>query len=147
MLLENLKQMPNTADGDEKLVETHSHHHHHHQHHRQRPILLPPHRPAPLCVRWMSPSADAFMDDLARRIARSDHRGLTRSAAHEHVRGRIGNALAAGVTKQIMSFLEATFKDDGDTGAENEEFESVRIDRLEYYMHSDCQRGTQPTSQ
>ena len=61
-------------------------------------------------------SADAFMDALARRIARSDHRGLPRSAAHKHVRGRIGNALAAGVTKQIMSFLEAAFRDDGDTG-------------------------------
>ena len=56
------------------------------------------------------------MYDLARRIARSDHRGLTRSAARKHVRGRIGNALAAGVTKQIMSFLSAAFDDDGDTG-------------------------------
>ena len=50
--------------------------------------------------------AATFMDELARRIARADNRGLSRSAARDHVRGRIGNALAVGVTKQIMSFLE-----------------------------------------
>lgn len=46
------------------------------------------------------------MDELTRRIARADNRGLTRSAAREHVRGRIGNALAVGVTKQIVAFLK-----------------------------------------
>lgn len=65
----------------------------------------------------VGPSAAALMDDLARRIARSDHRGFTRSAARSHVRGRIGNALAAGVTKQIISFLIAAFGDnDGEAG-------------------------------
>ena len=51
------------------------------------------------------------MDELARRIARADNRGLSRSAARDHVRGRIGNALAVGVTKQIMSFLELATAD------------------------------------
>ena len=51
------------------------------------------------------------MDELARRIARADNRGLSRSAARDHVRGRIGNALAVGVTKQIMSFLEVATAD------------------------------------
>ena len=54
----------------------------------------------------VGPSAATFMNELARRIARADNRGLTRSAARDHVRARIGNALALGVTKQIMAFLK-----------------------------------------
>ena len=51
------------------------------------------------------------MEELARRIARADNRGMTPYAARNHVRARIGNALAVGVTKQILSFLELATTD------------------------------------